>query len=106
MHKALIHPTIGQVVKSLLYGPDQACWHLQWDNIIKIIEEANQHQGKGGLSDNVKSAFVKSLMVALVSTPKKLKQNPSLRKQAKLLGLKVSTRWQYLSKGSKKQSID
>jgi hypothetical protein len=35
-------------------------------------------------------------MVALASTPDKLKQNPLLRKQAKLLG------WQYLSKGSKK----
>ncbi len=43
-----------------------------------------------------------SLMVAVASNPNKLKQNPLLRKQAKLLGLKGSTGWEYLSKGSKK----
>jgi hypothetical protein len=105
LHKALVHPTIHQIAKSALHGPDQACWHLQRDNAIKIIEKANQRQGKGGRSDNVKSAFVKSLMVALSSTPDKLKHNPSLRKQALSLGLKVSTRWRYLTEGSKKRQL-
>jgi hypothetical protein len=105
LHKALVHPTIHQIAKSAMHGPDQACWHLQRDNVIKIIEEANQRQGKGGRSDNVKSAFVKSLMVALASTPDKLKNNPSLRKQAVSLGLKVSTGWRYLTEGSKKRQL-
>jgi hypothetical protein len=82
LHKALAHPTIHQIAVSASLGPDQACWHLQRENVSKIIEEANRRQGKGGRSDNVKSAFVKSLMVAMASTPDKLKQNPSLRKQA------------------------
>jgi hypothetical protein len=76
LHKALVHPTIHQIAKSALHAPDQACWHLQRDKVIKIIKEANQRQGTGERSDNVKSAFVNSLMVALVSTPDKLKHNP------------------------------
>jgi hypothetical protein len=106
LYKALLHPTINEVAKSASFGPDQACWHLQRDNVIKIIEDANKGQAKGGRSNNVKSAFVKSLMVALASTPERVKQNdPSLRKQAKLLGLKVSTGWRYLSEGSKKRRM-
>jgi hypothetical protein len=81
LHKTLDHRTIHQIAKSASLRPDHACWHLQWeDNVIKIIKEANQHQGKGGQSDNVKSDFVKSLMVAVASTLDKLKQNPLLRK--------------------------
>jgi hypothetical protein len=48
LHNALFHLTIRQVAKSASYGPDQACWHLQRDNVIKMIKEANNRQGKGG----------------------------------------------------------
>jgi hypothetical protein len=44
-------------------------------------------------------------MVALSSTPEKVNQNPSLRKQAESLGLSVSTGWRYLSKGAKKRRM-
>ena len=105
LHKALLHPAIKQVAKSVCFGPDQACWQFQKDNVIKIIKQANLGQAQGGRSDNIKSAFVNSLMVALTSTQDRLKSNPSLRKRAVLLGLNVSTGWRYLSKGSKKHRL-
>jgi hypothetical protein len=101
----LVHRIIHQIALSASLGPDQACWHLQQENLSKIIEEANQRPGKGERSDNVKTTFVKSLMVAMASTPDKVKQNLLLRKQAVVLGLKVSTGWQYLSEGSKKRQL-
>ena len=101
LHKALLHPAIKQVAKSACFGPDQACWQFQKDNVIKIIKQANLGQAQGGRRDNIKSAFVTSLMVALASTQDRLNSNPSLRKQAQLLGLKVSTGWRYLSKAQR-----
>jgi hypothetical protein len=105
LHKAMLHPAIQQVAKSARFGPEEACWQLQRDNVIQIIEQANLGQPQGGRSENVKSVFVNSLMVALASTEDRLNSNPSLRKQAKSLGLKVSTGWRYLSKGSKKRRM-
>jgi hypothetical protein len=48
LHKALVHPTICEVAKSVSFGPDQACWNLQRNNVIQMIEEANKNQGRGG----------------------------------------------------------
>ena len=105
LHKAMFHPAIRQVAESACVREEQICWQKQRENVIKIIEKANLGQARGGRSDSIKSVFVTSLMVALASTEDGLKSNPSLRRQAKSLGLKVSTGWRYLSKGSKKRGL-
>jgi hypothetical protein len=58
---------------------------------------------EGGQSDNVKSTFLKSLMVAVALAPEVIKNNqPLLRKHALLLGLGVSHGWRYLSEVTQK----
>jgi hypothetical protein len=100
LHKALLHPSIHHVAEVAGFNTDQRVWNYQRKNVMKVLELTK----KGGRSDNVKSAFIKSVMVALTSAPEVIKNNqPSLRKQAKSLGLGVSRGWRYLSDGSKKR---
>jgi hypothetical protein len=105
LNKALLHTSICQVTKAAGLDTTQAIWQYQRDNIIKILELARKGQEQGGRCDNVKSAFIKSLMVALSLSPdtEKEKNQPSKRKQAKMLGLCVSSGWRYLTEGSKKR---
>jgi hypothetical protein len=100
LHKALVYPSMHQVAAVAGFNPDQGVWKYQRANVMKVLELTN----KAGRSDNVKSAFIKSLMVALTSAPDVIQNNqPSLRKQAKSLGLSVSRGWRYLSEGNKKR---
>jgi hypothetical protein len=100
LHKALIHPSLHQVAATAGFNTDKVCWKYQRANVTKVLEMTK----KGGRSDNVKSAFIQSLMVALTSAPVAIKNNqPSLRKQAESLGLGVSRGWRYLSEGHRKR---
>ena len=100
LHKALLSPSIHNVAEVAGFNPNQGCWKYQRANVMKILELTK----KVGRTDNVKTAFVKSLMVALTSAPEVIKNNQlSLRKQAKLLGLGVSRGWRYLSEGNTKR---
>jgi hypothetical protein len=100
LHKALIHPSLHHVAATAGFDTDKVCWKYQRANVTKVLEMTK----KGGRSDNVKSAFIQSLMVALTSAPVAIKNNqPSLRKQAQSLGLGVSRGWRYLSEGHRKR---
>jgi hypothetical protein len=108
LHKALVHPSIRRVAEMAGFNDVQGCWKYQRANVMKVLEMTKNV----GRSDNIKSAFLKSLMVALTSSPdeeeeEEIKKNkpPSLRKQAQSLGLGVSRGWRYLSAGNKKRKL-
>jgi hypothetical protein len=59
---ALDHPLIHEVAEVAGYVANQGCWKFQKVNVIKVLKLAKNI----GQSDNVKLAFLKSLMVAVM----------------------------------------
>ena len=99
LHKAVSKPRLGVVARAAGFMPDAALLTFQRKNVIQILRDARNKKGR---SNNERSRFSESLLVAFSAIPNETREY-SLSKQAKSLGLKKNTGIRLLQKASKKQ---
>ena len=92
-------PRLSVVAISAGFNSNAALLEYQRRNVINILADARNTKGR---TDNVRSQFIDSLLVALSATPNDSKEY-SLTQQANSLGLKKTAGIRLLKKASKKR---